>query len=218
MKAFAKVVQFHLCNFLHRKEFFFDLLNCLRVGFFHFLREPESLDGIKYNNGEKDDEEQCDADLLEIADDRCDSSTEEIAGTGEYDHPKPAAYRIKEKESVERHLADPVKDAHRSPDTVNIFRDDDGKAAEFGDETLNSRLRHLIETIIFGLFVKHPADRIADAVSDHAAQSSCQKDLDERIPAKKTAMGHGAGDQKRYVALNGTESKNGIDTILLNDL
>ena len=218
MKTFAKVVQFHLCNFLDRKEFFFYLLNCLRVGFFHFLREPESLYGIKYNNGEQDDEEQCDADLLEIADDRCDSSTEEIAGTGEYDHPKPAAYRIKDKESIERHLADPVKDAHGSPDTVNIFRDDDGKAAEFVNETFNSRLRHLIETIIFSLFVKYSSDRVTDTVSDHSAQSSCQKHFEKRIFAKETAMGHGARDQQRYVALNGTESKNSIDTVLLNDL
>ena len=92
------------------------------------------------------------------------------------------------------------------------------ESAELVDELFNTRLRHLIEAIVLRILVGHSPDRVADAVTSHAAERAEDDDLQKTIMAEESAMGHRAGNEQRDIAFDGTQREDRVNTVLLDYL
>jgi hypothetical protein len=66
--------------------------------------------------------------------------------------------------------------------------------------------------------VEYAADHVAETIAYHSAERPGDEKLDKRIRAEKTAVGHSTRDEKGNIAFDSTESKNGVNAVLLDDL
>lgn len=218
VKPFAKVVQRRKTGLLDREQLLFDLQDGFRICIFYPFRQPVPFKNVEYDYAQENDKEKGDADLAEIADDRCDRTTEEVTYAREQHYPQEAADPAEHYESWIRHFTYAIEYAHRHTYAVYILGDHDGRRPEFFDQPFHSRLGHLIKAIVFGILMKDPPDHVSETVTDHAAQSSEDDHLQKAVWAKERAVGQHPRNKQRNIALYGAQGKYGINAILLDHL
>jgi hypothetical protein len=71
---------------------------------------------------------------------------------------------------------------------------------------------------MFSLLVEDPAEDKSDPVTGHPAEGPGDKYLYIAVFSEEFTVGHRTGNEKRDVALDGAESEDGVDAVLLDDL
>ncbi len=218
MKAVADVAQRFEAGLFDFEDPFLDLLDRVRACFFDLVGEPIPFDDVEDDHARHHDEEQRDADLLVVTENGLDRAAEEISDTAQDQNPERAADRVKGEEPKERHLARAVEHTHSDAYAVNIFRDYDRKAAELVDKFLDTRLGQLIESVAFDRPMKSISKEITERVAHHCAERAEDKDLQEAIVAKETAVCEDAGEQESNVTFDHTECKNRVNSVGRNNV
>src|SRR4029453_16661233 len=136
-----------------------------------------ALDDVKDDHGGHHDREEREAHAPVITQYRRYGTAKEIACSRQKQDPDAAAQSTQAEKSWKGHPPNSVEDAHRDAYSVDVLRNDNGRVAKLVDDLFDTRLCHLIKTIVLRIFVKYPSDSVAEAIANDPAKRAEDYDL-----------------------------------------
>src|SRR6185436_7930648 len=161
----------------------FELLEPFGIRFFHFRRQPISLNQVERNNPQQHDHQQHFPQPLKVADQSHHRAAEEIARAREYENPQKTTPERKHEKPQIRHVPDAVEHARSPPQSVNVFGKEDRERPELVRQSLQPRLRRPVKTKPADAFTKTTPGKIRDVVAQTSTNSSPHPKLHKAVRA-----------------------------------
>src|SRR5437588_9332891 len=207
---------FNLLKSLLRGQLQF--LQSLRISLFDLLADPEALNQIEGDEAHGQNEQQGDANALDVADHFGDRAAERVAEAAQDQRPRSATPQREQQKAHDRHSSHSVEDARSHPQPEDIFDDEDGERAVFINELDDARSSHLVEAKSAHASFKTATDAVENAITGSAADCSCDEHFGETVIAENSIHSQHARNQKRRISLPHREKEDGVEAVLAHQV